>query len=258
MEKQVEKKKTQTNLASLTNMEAWGPANITAKDMVIPKILAQQFMSEKVKNEEAKYGEMRDTLSNNKFGDLETPFEVVPFLLQKKWIEFDLIPQKGGGVKREFKNIVMIQDNPGLPGFNDDLPLRDEEAKLERDRVMDFFVLIPEEVKKGEALPYVLSFRRTSLKAGQKMATQMFVRNAAAGKIPPATAMEVSMKSKENDDGEFVVLDVIPKRESTPEEVEAAFKWFKIIKAGGAKVDEREYEKEATVKVDADIDTKEF
>ena len=211
---------------------------------MIPKILPQQYMSEKVKNGDAEYGEFRDTLSNEKFGDLETPFEVVPFMLQKKWIEFDMLPQKNGSLKREFKQIIPIQDNPLLPGFNDEIPLRDEDGSVERDRVMDFFVLSPKEIQSGGATPYVLSFKRTSIKAGKKLATQMFVRNPAAGKVPPATVMMVSGKDTSNDDGSFVVVDCVPSRPSTGEEVEAAFKWYKIIRKDGVKVDETEYQKE--------------
>jgi hypothetical protein len=111
---------------------------------------------------------------------------------------------------------------------------------------MDFFVLIPEEIQKGESLPYVLSFRRTSLKAGQKLATQMFIRNAAANKIPPATIVLVSGKDTENDSGTFVVQDIAPSRPSTDQEMAEAFKWFKIVQAGQVKVDEREYTQETS------------
>lgn len=244
-------KETQTKaLSTETSMDSWGAPSITAQDMVIPKILPLQYMSEKVMNKEGEYGEFRDTLSNQKFGDLTTPFEVIPFMLQKKWIEFEMIPQKGGGSKREFSQIVMIQDNPAVAGFNDDLPLREEDGSKERDRVMDFFVLIPDEVKAGAATPYVLSFRRTSLKAGKNMATQMYVRNAAASKVPPATVMKISGVDTSNDDGSYVVQNCVPSRPSTEEEVAAAFKWFKIIKQNGAKVDEREFGEEAPVHTD--------
>jgi hypothetical protein len=228
-------------------MSAWGKPIVTAKDMIIPKILPLQYMSEKVKDKQGEYGEFRDTLDNRLLGDLATPFEVVPFLLQKKWIEFEMVAKRGGGMEREFLQVIPIQDDPTKAGFNDDLPLRTEDGKIERDRVMDFFVLIPEDIQKGESFPYVLSFRRTSLKAGQKLATQLYVRNLNAGKVPPATVMLISAKTKENDHGTFVVQDVEAKRPSTEKELQEAFKWFKIVQAGNVKVDESEFKAEEKV-----------
>lgn len=216
---------------------SWGQEqHVTSQDIVIPKILPLQFMSEKVKNKEGEYGEFRDTGNNDKFGDLENPFEVIPVAMEKKWIEFDVITSKSGQRKREFKQVVPIQDNPTQPGYNDELPLVD--GDVERDRIMDFYVLIPGQVAEGAALPYVLSFRRTSLKGGKQLATQMFVRNRAAGKPPAGVVMQVSGKSKQNDDGEFVVQEVKTSRSAKNEEISEAFKWFKMILGGKTKVDD--------------------
>jgi len=99
-------------------------------------------------------------------------------------------------------------------------------------------VLIPDEVKEGGCMPYVLSFRRTSLKAGKKLATQMFVKNRAANKNPAAVVLEVSGHSKQNDDGEFIVQDVKAKRPSTDEEMVKAYEWYQLIHSGKTKVDE--------------------
>lgn len=246
MEKQIEPKKSSA-IAVATDMDAWGGGQIvTSNDIVIPKILPLNFMSEKVKNNEGKYGEFRDTLSNNLMGSIDQPMEFVPFYMEKKWLEFEIVTNKSGARKREFARIIPVQDNATKPGYNDDLPYVDEAAKVERDRCMDFYVLIPSEVEAGIALPYVLSFRRTSLKAGKKLATQMFLTNTRAGKVPAAVTMLLSGKSKENDDGEFVVLDVTPKREATANEVTEALRWLKLIRAGQTKVDDSDIKKEPT------------
>jgi len=77
---------------------------------------------------------------------------------------------------------------------------------------MDFYLLVPAEVEAGTELPYVVTFKRTSLKAGKKLAMQMFVRNFQAGKVPAAIVHDLSGKSVQNDDGEYVVSDVTKKR----------------------------------------------
>lgn len=230
--------------AVATDLDAWGERQIvTSNDIIIPKILPMNFMSEKVKEGTAKYGEFRDTLANKLFGDLVTPFEFVPFYMEKKWYEFEIVTNKSGARKREFSRIVAIQDNATKPGYNDDLKYVD--GNIERDRVMDFYVLIPKELADGVALPYVVSFRRTSLRAGKKLAQQMFVANAAAGKVPAAVALSLSGKSVQNDDGEYVVQDVQATREATAEEIQGALKWLKLIRAGQTKLDDSDVKEAA-------------
>lgn len=231
-------------LAVASNLDAWGGGQVvTAQDIIVPKILPLNYMSDKVKKKQGEYGEFRDTVNNMLFGNLETPFEFVPFYMEKKWVEFDMVPQKSGAPKREFKQIVSIQDNPTKPGYNDELPL--SEPKIERDRIMEFYVLMPGEVKNGLALPYVVSFRRTSLKAGKKLAHQMFVRNRVAKKVPAATAMVLSAASVQNDKGEYVVQDVNLSRAATAEEVIAAKYWYDQIGKGVLKVDEADLKEDA-------------
>lgn len=253
MGNELQENEQKKELAVASNLDAWGGGQtVTANDIIIPKILPLQYMSEKLKKKQGEYGEFRDTINNHLFGDLKTPFEFIPFYMEKKWIEFDMVPQKAGASKREFKQIVKIQDNPMLPGYNDELPL--SEPGIERDRIMDFYVLIPSEVKAGEALPYVLSFRRTSLKAGKKLAHQMFIRNRVAKKVPAATVMLLSGNSVQNDQGEFVVQDVSVSRAATPEELVAAKHWFDMVGKGAVKVDDSDLAEEGVRDVKPAVD----
>lgn len=243
MQKNMEKKAEAGSLSPVTDLDAWGGGQtVTARDIIIPKILPQQYMSEKVQNKQSEYGEFRDTVANRKFGDLKTPFEVIPFYMTKTWYEYSIITNKAGARKREFSSVVPIQDNPSRPGYNDDLPYADADGKVERDRVMDFYVLLPDEVAAGTSLPYVLSFRRTSLKAGQKIASQMFMANYRANKVPAAVTMLISGMDKSNDDGSFVVMDAVPKRESTDAEIKECLNWLKMIRSGLTKVDDSDME----------------
>jgi len=212
--------------------DAWGERQaFTSNDIVVPKILPLQFMSEKVKNKEGEYGDFRDTLNNDLFGNLETPVEFIPLYVSKKWIEYDVITNKAGAKKREYKQVVPITH------ANDNLPYVDEDAKIERDRCVEVYVLIPQHIKEGNSFPYVLSFRRTSLKAGNKIITQI-LRNERMNLAPAAATMLLSGKSVQNDDGEFVVMDVKTGRQSTPEEVRECFQWYKLVASGKTKVDD--------------------
>lgn len=236
-----------------TNIGAWGGQNITSNDILIAKIHPLQFMSEKVKLKQGEYGEFRDSVNNQKFGDLDTPWEFIPFYMEKKWAEYDIVTNKAGARKREFKQIIPIIDNAGDMGYNDNLPYVDEDGKVERDRCMDFYMLMPSEVADGVELPYVVTFRRTSLKAGKKLAMQMYVRNSQAGKVPPALVHEMSGKSVQNDDGEFVVMDVAPTREATKEELDAALRWYQQVAAGATKLDDSDINEVTTKDVTPEV-----
>jgi len=236
METQVVKTK-KNEVAVAQDMDAWGGQTVTSNDILIAKIWPLQFMSEKVKLKQGEYGEFRDSVNNEKFGDLNTPFEFIPFYMEKKWMEFDIVTNKAGARKREFKQVVPIVDNATTAGYNDNLPYVDLDASVERDRCMDFYLLVPAEVEAGTELPYVVTFKRTSLKAGKKLAMQMFVRNFQAGKVPAAIVHDLSGKSVQNDDGEYVVSDVTPKREATAKELAAGLRWLRQVRAGKTKVD---------------------
>ena len=228
-----------------SNPDNWADQTVTSNDVIIPKILPQQYMSQAVIDRESEYGEFRDTMFLEKFGDIENPFEFIPFYMSKKWIIFDMVPTKGGGNKREFREIVLIDDDPRSSGYNDDLSLSGKDSEgypIERDRCMDFYVLIPSQVESGESFPYILSFRRTSLKAGKKLASQMFLRNKRASKPPAATVCTLHATSTSNDEGTYIVQDVRPSRPSTEEELNEAYYWLQTVKQGQTKEDTSEFE----------------
>jgi hypothetical protein len=245
MQNEIDLTKSKEISTDAQNANAWGGGpTISKKELVIPKILPLQHMSEKVADKLGEYGQFRDTSDNKLFGDLKTPFEFIPVYMEKKWVESDIVTNSSGKVKKTFKQIIPIIDNPSDAGYNDELPYRED--GIERDRVLDFYVLIPEELGNRGALPYVISFRRTSLKAGSKLATQMYVKNGLAGKPPAGTVCTMSGKDVSNDDGSYIVQDVAPARETSPEELTEAFKWFQLIKGGGAKVDESDNTEKTT------------
>lgn len=231
MSKEVVKREEKNQLVEMTAQDWGGSQTFTQNDIVIPKILPLQFMSEKVKDKLGDYGDFRDTLNNEKFGDVATPFEVIPFFVHKKWIEYDVVTNKAGAKKREYRGVVNIDYS------NDGLPYVDADGMVERDRCVDVYVVIPKQVEEGNSFPYVLSFRRTSLKAGNKIITQI-LRNERMDKPPCAVTMVISGKSVQNDNGEFIVQDVQVGNSATPEQVRDAFSWYKIVSKGETKLDE--------------------
>lgn len=219
------------------DLAAWGVQQLTSKDIIIPKILAMQGLSKFVTDGKAMMGEFRDSLNGGLLGDYEkNPLEFIPFYLEKVWAIYE---EKNGEMK--FSRTVPIE-----PG-NENWPIEEvlNGVKIKRDRTANFYVLLPSDIKKGEAIPHILSFRRTSARAGQKLNTTMFMKNLKAGKTPASMVMELFGAKVKNDKGVFIVLDVREKRESEAGEVAEAFSWVAHVKSGAAKVDNSDLEGEA-------------
>lgn len=236
--------KTDKPLAEAQNMGDWGNRpEITSSDIRLPILLFQQSMSKAVKAKKAVEGDFLDSNTERVLGSIEKPLEFVPIHLQIMWhiFHFDKKSKKWLWASKH-----PLVTNPTSPDYNDkwkyeDLAMVDGvETQIKRERRMEFFVLIP----KGDSkLPYQLTFKVTSIRAGKQLATQMYVENEAAGLIPPARAFWLAGHLDSNDKGSFAVLDVKPSRNSTAEEIAMATKWYKLILAGQvrtAEVDEAE------------------
>ncbi len=212
-----------------------GP-HVGSEDLLVPKILAIHYMSEKAKgkNASAKPGEFRDTVENRLFGDLDKPFDFIPIHMTSFFAEYHV---RGENDRKYLGQQEITAKNEKLP--------REEMIdgkKINRMRTYEVFVLLPEEVKAGTAFPFVLSFRSTSIRGGKTLLTQMYVRNRDAKKPPYAIVCEASIKGDKNDKGDFFVVSTKPKREATEAEQKAAQYWLGMIAAGAVKKDDSDLE----------------
>lgn len=238
------------------DLKAWGVEGLTQRDIVIPKILAMQGLSKLVTSGQAKFGEFRDSLNGVVLGEIgKQAIEFVPFLLEKVWIVFEDKNPPGS----QQTNYKFTKVEP-LTAENENWPYEEviNGVKIRRDRTMNFYVLLPGEIEKGGAIPYILSFRRTSARAGQKLATTMFMKNLKAGKTPASMVLELHGEKQQNDKGTFVVLDVKEKRPSTTAEIAEAFSWVKTVKAGKTRADTSDLEAEAAIIQEGETVQKDF
>jgi hypothetical protein len=219
----------------------WGQKEVSKQDMTIPRILMMQHTTEKVKDGEAKAGEFRDTSDDKILGTVDKPLEFIPIFTTGKWVVYDASNPK----KKNYIKTVNIVKNPTSPDYNDEWKYEAEDLNREgrkvpvtRDRVLEVYLLLPSEINSG-GIPYVLGFRRTSYRAAKNLETQMYVKNAAANK-PPAARVMVLAGHKDTDESgnSYFVMDVKGGRETTPEELATAYKWYQMISGGKVKVSE--------------------
>jgi len=243
--------------AIASDQAAWGPApQLSAQDIKLPVLMLCQAMSDAVKLKKAKEGDFFDTSSDRAIGNVESGLEIIPIHMQVMWhiFHYDKKAKKYAWAEK-----FPLETNPGSANYNDKLKYEEvikvdgAPVEVKRERRLEFYVLIP---KGDSSLPYHLTFKVTSIKAGKQLATQMYVENQNAGLVPPARAFNLCGHIESNDKGSFVVLDVKPARNSTAEEIAAAFKWYKLILAGAVQV--TQVDEDTTQKVDTGAETGEF
>lgn len=226
------------NLPAEMDMNSWGPSPINSKDIIIPRILLMQPGSELVTEGEAAFGEIIDSLTGKKLGDMKKPIMVIPFAMKKAFVEYEA-PAKKGDKKKFLRVFPVTPENEDLPYEDEGKNAEGKTIKISRDFTMNFYVLLPEEVSRGGELPYILTFRRTGLKNGKKLATQMYVTNAGSNLPPPGLLVTVAVKKESNDLGTWCTPDVLLGTEFTKiasqDQMRTALKWFKVISSGGAK-----------------------
>ena len=230
-------KKTKAEVGEVLDMDEWGGSPITSQDIVLPRILMMQPMSDMVTAGDAAFGDMVESLGNKKLGDFKNALEIIPFYLQKVYVEYDISLGTGQGEKKFLRMVPITASNDNLP-FDDEELINGKATPIMRDRCMNYYVLIPTEVDSNTAIPHELSFRRTSLKAGKKLATQMYIKNKDAGLPPPAVMCSVSVEKTSNDKGTFAIMDVSFTEKTKTEHVAECKRWIKLILAGEAKVHE--------------------
>lgn len=235
MKKTTRRKKVQTEMtttkksASLTSVsENSQGLEFSQSDLFIPKIFLTQKMSEKCATGEAKYGEIRDNMNNKLLGSFQDPMEFLPLFYQRFWH----VDEKGQGrssEKWEFSKRVPVISDPSSQDYNDNWKYFSEDGRTRNIRVLEVYVLLPEEVASGIILPYLLTFRSTSFKNGKKLATQMHMRSQAG--IPVyESKFKLVCKEQTNDQGTFGVMDINMSAKANDEELAACKHWQPIVR----------------------------
>jgi len=200
---------------------------IDTRDLMIPKIVLMQGLSKRVTDDLAKFGEMRDSLSNKLLGDSKNPLEIIPIHVQKAWVIYNKINSKYeyvNQVKRDFSN-----EDWELEGMVDGIEVR-------RDRCINYFVLLTEEIADDIYFPYLISFRRTSYNAGKTLETHR-AKYEMFKKPVSFSTYNLCCSKEENDKGVYYIFKVSESRRTTPEELEAVKRWKAVIDSKPVAVD---------------------
>jgi len=211
---------------------AWGSENIDSEDIIVPRIMLMQAMSELVSDGHASLGQYIDSLNKDRvIAEKDKTFDVIVFGSDKK---------------------IMVNKNNEFEGFEDYTPdyvYEEVDAGgnvVNRNLLTQFYVLLVSDIEAGEAFPYVLSFTKTSTKEGKKLAT--LIKKLSMFKKPSAAKVfTIGSKQESNDKGKWFVPTVAMGRDSTSEEMSQAYDFYKaLMQTNNFKVDDSDIKKEET------------
>lgn len=223
----------QTGTEVATQPSGWAmPKGMTSQDIVIPKIACAQAMSKCVVDGEARFGDFIDSMTGEKLGDLKNPVTFIPFYMKKLWA----ISKKEGGDWKFLKTEEVTMMNGGKSYFE-----VEDGVEYKNEMLYNFYVI----KENDSTLPYIITFKGSSRKAGMMLSTQMYTKNARLGKCPAATVFALSGKKEEGEKGTYIVLGVSVVRDSTAEELAEALAWNQTLATGNIKEHEESVDTQA-------------
>jgi len=201
---------------------------VTAKEIIMPKLMVMQGLSEMVTDGKAMFGEFRDSLTGDLLGGVNKPFEFIPFHLDKL---IYVTKRKAGTTDNyKFDSVIPLNAETEKLSWND----VEGEDEIKRSQVYNFYAINPNDT----SMPIIISFKGMSLRNGKVLNTMAFVKSFIEGSFPPAKHYKLIGTKTSNDAGTFVVVSTEQGDKSTNEEINAAARWMKMLKAGEAKTHE--------------------
>lgn len=217
--------KAEKNVPSTQHTVSWGTDDLDSSDIVIPRLLLMQGLSQFVTEGKAKAGDFINSVTMEQMGGKDKSVELVLVDHFKNWI----VSEKGPKENRfKFRQIVSWKD--GDPKW--EFESKEGDTTVRRYQCLNFYVLPTDGL---DGLPLLLTFRSTSYKAGRKVVT--FASQAKMYKKPLGyRTIKLGTVTETNDFGTFYVFTVEQGRLAKADELEKAYQWFQTVRQKDAVV----------------------
>jgi hypothetical protein len=209
--------------------ESWGSEGASQDDVLVPRLMLMQDLSELVKTGRAKAGDICHSGTGSVLIPKGQTGEIIPISTFREWVFFEpnnqgmFVPRKTNG------RCLITAANENLPaeGVQNGVPYR---AK----KNINFFVLF---VPLIDELPFLASFKKANIMVGKQLTTHF--KTAQMKKQPPAaTVFKLGSTQKTWDGYTFGVNTIEPSRPATEQELVIAHNWYQTFKTTEVKVDE--------------------
>lgn len=233
---------TKTEKNELSTQVNLPTEEVLSTDVVIPRLLLCQGLSDAVAARKAQQGDMIRSTTLEKVGDPDQPVEIVPLTFRNRWMIQEVV-----GGKPEFRG---WEDRNAR---NETLPweYQDGAKQMKRVKVIELFALLPRDIEaeakalealeRGELpdldatlLPVVVTFRSTSYKAGQGVVThfaKVFGMAQKSGKAihPHDYVLELSCAAESNAKGAYYVFNVKTKGAVNAAHKPTVATWYNML-----------------------------
>lgn len=210
---------------------------VLASDVVIPRVLLMQGLSEFVTDRKAQMGDIVRSTTAEKLGGPESPVEFIPLTYKNFWVNFEIM----GGTPEYRSKEVRNASNEHL-----EWDYEKDKVPWKRMKLIEVYALLVQDLKAEEEnlkafketgvlpdlektlLPVALTFRSTSYNAGKSLVTH-FTKASTFGVKPFAYSLQLSCDSTKNDKGSFYVYKVGNAKPLTHQYLEVADRWYKTV-----------------------------
>lgn len=202
-----------------------------SNDIMIPRILLMHGTSTLVGQEKARQGDIIDSISHEVLANSKKAIEFIPIKqLDKAWSI-----EKYTGKKYEFE-----RTDPWDPTLANQLEFEEGGEKKRRNARLSFYVLLARDCGSNH-LPYMVSFQRTSYKAGKNIASffqeALFAfKKGDKTSIPMGQVFELGCHVEQRDDNSYYVMNCKRHRIAAPEELDKGKYWFSQLRSKTYKV----------------------
>jgi hypothetical protein len=229
-----------------------GNEAILKTDVIIPRVLLMQGLSEFVSQRKAQMGDMVKSTTMEIIGTPDKAIQFIPLMHTNEWRMEEMI-----NGKYEYRGVE------ARTARNETLPWEFEQngAKWRRTKVINLYALLPTdvdaelaEIKRAQAegdfdinkvlMPVVISFRSTGYNAGKTVVTHFAKAASMAQYGAKAYGYALTLKCQEdkNDKGTYYVfnVDVSKNQKVTKEQLAKAEEWYQILSTQKVQIHEAE------------------
>lgn len=242
-------------------------SDILSSDVVIPRLLLMQGMSDLVKTRKAQAGDIVRSVDAYKMGSPDATFEFIPLSTPiPSWIierklegnnRFTYFSREKRTAKNEMAPWQYTADMDGNEGKGN--------IQYRRIKCLSLYVLLPQDIdafmvekKKAEngempdlskaLTPLLVEFRSTGFRAGKEITTY-YTQASQFGTNPSYYKLKLGCAMESSDDNDYYVFTVDRAKPTpiTKEQKSYVDYWTGIVNAGNVKVDDTSDTTENTV-----------
>lgn len=217
---------------------SWGTEDLKAENILIPRLALMQGQSRFVQDEKAKIGDIVDTVTGTVLANATKALEVIPLMQMDKWTLFHK-------VDGQWVYSGLVDATAANSGWHREWEGKSEDGREEK-RVYSLLYYCLD-ASNYRALPYLITFKSTSLKAGKALMNHFF--HCKNDNVPPASrSVYLGSKKESGDKNTWYVFTVSPGKNVSKEQLAVAYQWYKTLKESKHKVaDEVDVATEAVV-----------